>query len=1067
MSFEDNIESLQKILKLNGYENVRKYVDISSLVRDKSVYDCEIIARKDDYDILYLEAKSNWRGIATDVARQQNKSCLVITGYGETHLILSTVKDYVTNPKPRHVVIDLTSKAHSFDKFAGKIKATQDDDMISIDEKVNGAFDVYVEYKEALNEFGKHLRNVIKHTKDAITQATKNNKKYNTHSQKFLEMCRHIISGKLKSDDVEEMLLQHILTYRIFALIYDEHEISSTNAVARSLEGIVDTLGINTEQTSAGYQTINLVAESIVDSAEKQDFLKRVYETFYTEYDPKNKDSWGIAYTPSEVVDFMVRSTDHLLKKHFGKSISDDCVTLLDPATGTGTFITSIMRHLEPDRLKAKYKNDIFANDISVLAYYIAALNIENTYQEITGKIKEFENICWMDTLTTGTKDFGKVSAYFEEQDNVKRISRQQIKDICVVLGNPPYNAVQVSFNDANPSDKYPDIDKRIEETYVKNSSVGNKDKQYDMYKRFFRWSSDRIRNSGMVVFVTNNSFLDANSDDGFRRSVFEEFDYIYTINLKGNARTSGEHRRKQAGNVFRDTIKVGITISFLIKTNEDKSEIHYAEIGDYLKSQDKLKWLTANSFSTLQTDQIMPDEDANWLNQTDNDFDELIPVINHEFCVFKSLSMGSISSRNEWAFDFNKKTLEEKIKYFVAFYNSHIATYSNTTKSEKEIAQEIDKKIKWTRGALNSLKQGTRIKYSKTHITPTLYRPFVIKHQYFDKIIIQWQRKFLSIFKDSKPNMLIGFPNPKINVAFHTLAVNKIIDYDCLNNTQCIYLYAYDKNGKRHTNVTKFGLELFQKHYKNKKITNKDIFYYTYAIFNDPKYQEKYKFNLQRKFPRIPLAKNFDKWVQMGRKLYDLHVGFEDARPYPLKRTYKKTIKNNTKLRLEKPKNDTNDLSIVIDDQTTLEGIPKNVLEYKFSSKCALEWILEFYKESKNEIKEKSCDDPKIREKFNTYKFVDYKEHVIDLLQKVTTVSIDTVKIRSELEEMPWGSQLKLDFINSKNSGKDDQNIKLVPKIKPNPNPKKTKNSKIKKKAKRTAKQMDSLDGTGQTRLI
>ena len=1049
MSYEDNLESLQRTLKLSGYESIRHPVDISALVKDDSVHDCEIMARKDYYNILYMEARSNWRGIATDVAKKQAQSCLVITGYGTSHLILSAIKNYATSPKPRHVIIDTNSRSHSFDEFAKLIKVTQDDDTVSIDTRIHNAFDEYATYKEALDEFAVNLKNAIKNTRETIIKASKNNKRYDAESEKFLEMCHKVISSKLKPDDVTEMLLQHVLTYRIFSLIYDEHELHSTNAVARSLEGMVDTLGIDMEQMSAGYQTIKLVAESITDSAEKQDFLKRVYETFYSEYDPRNKDSWGIAYTPSEVVDFMVRSTDHLLEKHFGKSISDDCVTMLDPATGTGTFVTSILRHLKPGSLETKYKNDIFANDISILAYYIAALNIENTYQEMTGKIKEFENICWMDTLATGTKDFGKVSAYFESQDNVKRISKQQIKDICVVLGNPPYNAVQVSFNDANPADKYPDIDKKIEENWGE-TNVKKRSTQYDMYKRFLRWSTDRIKNHGMVVFISNNSFLDAKSDDGFRRSVYEEFDYIYIVNLKGNQNI--QTWRREGGKIFGIRAKIGISIYFLIKTGEEKSQIHYTEVEDYASRENKLKWLADNSLSTLSLRTIVPDENAIWLNQTDNDFDELVPTIFEKESIFKISSQGLMTSRDAWVYGFEQTVLENKIKYFIDFYNKTCKKYSQENPTA-DLKDWVNKKIKWTEEFLKYLKHKNKLIYSKSDVKNALYRPFVLKFNYFNVMIITRSGKFLNIFTNSKPNKLIGFTNPKTNLLFHTLAADVIMDKGCILDTQCIPLYIYDKKGKHHSNVTKYGLDLFQSYYKNNKITAEEIFYYVYAIFNDPKYLEKYKFNLQRKFPRIPLAKDFDKWVEIGKKLYDLHVGFESTKPYPLKRTDKKVKCGRTKLKLKKPKTPDELPKIIIDDQTTLEGLPNAVLQYKFSSRCALEWILEFYKESKNQISEKSCDDPKIRERFNTYRFADYKEHVIDLLQKVTTVSVETVRMRAELEVMPWGEQSKW---------KPKQVEKLDPiKKQITRKPKKT------KPRKSFYKVQNTLDGKGQKRLF
>ena len=624
-------------------------------------------------------------------------------------------------------------------------------------------------------------------------------------------------------------------------------------------------------------------------------------------------------------------------------------------------------------------------------------------------------------------------------------------------MGNPPYNAVQVSFNDANPADKYPDIDKKIEENWGE-TNVKKRSTQYDMYKRFLRWSTDRIKNHGMVVFISNNSFLDAKSDDGFRRSVYEEFDYIYIVNLKGNQNI--QTWRREGGKIFGIRAKIGISIYFLIKTGEEKSQIHYTEVEDYTSRENKLKWLADNSLSTLSLRTIVPNENAIWLNQTDNDFDELVPVANEENSLFGLLTMGSASAKDDWVYDFDKKELENKIRYFATFYNNQISTYANTAKSTTEIGKEIDKKIKWTEDTIRHLKRGNKIKYSRIRVMPTLYRPFVLKHQYFDKIITHRQRKFPDLFRDDNSNMLICFVNPQSSATFQTLAANQIVEDHLVATTQCIPLYTH-YNDKPHSNVTEFGLKLFRDYYKNNNITDHDIFCYVYAIFNDPKYLEKYKFNLQRKFPRIPLAKDFDKWVEIGKKLYDLHVGFESTKPYPLKRTDKKVKCGRTKLKLKKPKTPDELPTIIIDDQTTLEGLPNAVLQYKFSSRCALEWILEFYKESKNIISDKSCDDPKICEKFNTYKFEDYKEHVIDLLQRVTTVSVETIKLKKELEKMPWGEQLKLDLVKYYKDEKKRQQTKSK-KIKKSKKPRKTN-----EKSKRSRKSRKSIDGTIQKKIF
>ena len=586
------------------------------------------------------------------------------------------------------------------------------------------------------------------------------------------------------------------------------------------------------------------------------------------------------------------------------------------------------------------------------------------------------------------------------------------------------------------------------------------------MYLRFMKWASERIKSNGMVVFVSNNSFLDAKANDGFRKSVFEEFDYIYTVNLKGNARLSGDAWKREGAKIFGQGARVGIAISFFIKTGENHSEIQYTEIDDYVENrEDKLKWLADNSLSTLPTRQIIPDEDAIWLNQTDNDFDELVPIVpDKEVAVFESLSMGSTASRDDWVYDFDKKSLENKMRYFIDFYNNTLEKYFAEKPSIAPI-DWVDKKIKWGRELLKHMMRGTKITYSDKNITDMLYRPFVINYTYFHDVIIDWPRKFSEVFKNSKPNKLICFVNPQNNSIFQTLASDKIVEYHLTDTTQCIPLYMYDDKNRRRSNITKFGQKIFETHYQNNKIADEDIFYYTYAIFNDPKYLEKYKYNLQRKFPRIPLAQNFESWVKIGKKLYDIHVGFEDAEPCPLKRIDKKTSKVEPKLQLKKRSKkcietlpcDSDDKSIVIDTKTTLEGIPAKALEYKFNSKCALEWILEFYKESKNVIGDKSCDDPKIREKFDTYKFADYKEHVIDLLQRVTTVSVETMKIREELQKMPWGPQPNL-----KKYFEDDKEIKTI-----ESKPKSQKPKKPRTKMTRKDRLQRTRDETGQKRLL
>ena len=643
-------------------------------------------------------------------------------------------------------------------------------------------------------------------------------------------------------------------------------------------------------------------------------------------------------------------------------------------------------------------------------ALYIATLNIEHTYKEMTGQYKEFENICWMDTLDSGVKDYEKLTSHFGDNDNVKRMSKQQDADILVAIGNPPYNAVQTSFNNANPADKYDHLDKKIQRSYYSTSNATNKNKSFDMYKRFLRWSSDRIGDIGMVAFISNNSFLDAKADDGIRRAIYEEFDYIYVVNLKGNARLAGDARRRERGNVFGGQARVGVCISFLIKTGQGHSELRYTEVDDYATRDAKLQWLDTNTIKTLNPRKIVPDNEAIWLNQTDNDFDKLCPLLPGKFeeCLFKEYALGVTTAKDDWVYDFNRTNLELKMKYYISTYNRLLQKYNGVNISKKNLLSWVGKQIKWSRTTLNGFQRNQKLSYSPDHIIPTLYRPFIRKQQYCAKTITHVQTNFQRFFHDGLQNCFIGFPNPTTNVKFNVIGTDLLTDIGCVDIMQNIPLWLYNQDEKPEYNITKFGLELFQRHYNDRSITPENIFWYIYAVFNDPKYEEEYRYNLRRQMPQIPLASNFRDWSTIGEKLFKLHRDFNSADEYNIQRIDKKASKNVPKLAFKHGKDG---ITIIVDDTTVLKGIPHEVLNWTFKSKTPLEWILNFYKESKNSIRPQSCDNEKIRKKFSAYRFSDYKEEVILLLKQVTTVCVKTVELRNELKSMEWGPQPNLNL--------------------------------------------------------
>ncbi len=430
-------------------------------------------------------------------------------------------------------------------------------------------------FRKAIELFKSDVPNVSKALRNLFDEAEKNNQIFVSKRSEFLETCKEAINPSITQEDINEMMIQHILTADIFNTIFDEPHFHRENNIAQQLETVINTFFTRQiredllSNINQYYQAINATAAGIADHHEKQKFLKIVYETFYKSYNPKAADRLGVVYTPNEIVKFMIESTDYLLYKHFGRFLSDKNVEILDPATGTGTFICDIIDYIPKDKLEYKYKNEIHANEVAILPYYIANLNIEFTYKQRIGKYAEFNNLCFVDTLDNMGFDYAnKQNDMFGlSAENTERIKRQNERKISVIIGNPPYNANQQNENDNNKNREYPIIDKRIKDTYIKNSTA-QKTKLYDMYSRFYRWAMDRLGDEGIIAFITNRSFIDSRTFDGFRKSIQEDFDECYIIDTKSDVRANP----KIAGtthNVFG--IQTGVAIMFLIKVKDNE----------------------------------------------------------------------------------------------------------------------------------------------------------------------------------------------------------------------------------------------------------------------------------------------------------------------------------------------------------------------------------------------------------------------------------------------------------------------------------------------------------------
>ena len=631
------------------------------------------------------------------------------------------------------------------------------------------------DFRKAQKQFKDDLPNILEALRQAIRDATANGD-YQKALSSFRELCHRTIGPLVSDFDIQEMLIQHILTRDIFLRVFGEEQFHQENNIARQLDALAQTfftgvLRRNTiDELFPYYGAIAAAAAMIDDYHEKQHFLKAIYEDFYQAYNPAAADRLGVVYTPNEVVDFIIRGTDYLLQRHFGRSLADEKVQILDPATGTGTFITSLIDYLPPERLEDKYLKEIHANEVAILPYYIANLNIAYSYREKTGKYLEFPNLCFVDTLDNldwqeqgATGDSvtrqGRLALGALSEENWIRVQEQNEKPISVIIGNPPYNANQQNENDNNKNREYPEIDRRISDTYIA-ASTAQKTKQYDMYKRFIRWASDRLADDGIIAFVSNSAFLDSRQDDGFRKVVAQEFNELWAIDLKGNARTSGERRRREAGNIFDNKIRVGVAVYFLVRRKGvEGCKVYYNAIEDYVKAPEKVAYLKDKGLASFDFEEITPDANNNWLNQSSSDFKELLPLANRETkfaervaderAVFRLYSLGVITARDEWVYDFNSSELSKKVRAFINEYEGKREEYGGKEVDDTELGTVI----KWTRDLKRQLRSNTQNSFDRANIQRTLLRPFVSKPLYFSQNLNEMQYQLNpDVFPRGKP---------------------------------------------------------------------------------------------------------------------------------------------------------------------------------------------------------------------------------------------------------------------------------------------------------------------------
>jgi len=864
-------------------------------------------------------------------------------------------------------------------------------------------------FEKAVSEFQQRVPDLAKALKAIIDRAHAENKKFQEAFNKFFELCRTSLNPNLAQAAVDEMLIQHLLTERLIREIFGDSDFDRRNVIAAEIEKVIDALAKGAfnrrdflSTLDRFYVAIENAARTMPEFSDKQHFLNTVYERFFQGYSVDLADTMGIVYTPQPIVDFMCASVAEVLRKEFGKSLSHDDVHIIDPCTGTGNFIVNLIKRIPKKDLPGVYKDRVFANEIMLLPYYIASLNIEHAYWDQTGDHEAFEGLCFVDTLDL--TETAQHEMEFMTAANSARVERQRRTPITIVIGNPPYNMGQQNESDNNKNRAYPAVDARIADTYVRASKATLRNKLYDPYVKFFRWATDRLQGrDGIVCLVTNNSFIDQAAFDGMRACLRQEFHRIYHLDLRGNVR----HNPKLSGtayNVFGIQVGVGITIA--VKRGSPEHEILFFRLAEDLRRIEKLAWLAKmEQVGNIKWKRLQPDQRNTWLVPTGaGEFAKFISIGSKEGkasdkldeVIFRQYSLGIASNRDVHAYASDAGTLKTQAETEIEIY--HAALDKLRRKGPNADAGGVidveDPHIKWTRQLKSSLTKQQDTHFDPRHVRRALYRPFSGLLLYFDDFWVEeryQQQLFFPTTDAEGENRCMSMSDIAYRAqSFSTLITNRVSDLHLCATTdghQCFPFYTYDEDGSnRKENITAWALDEFLSHYKDKKITKWDIFYYVYALLHHPDYRTKFADNLKRELPRIPFAPDFRAFATAGQKLADLHLNYESAKPYDLK--WIETPAVPLSYRVEKMKLSKDKTEIKINDSLTLSGIPKEVFDYRLGNRSALDWVIDQYQISTDKRSGITSDPNR----------PDDEQYIVRLVGQVIRVSLETVKIVASL---------------------------------------------------------------------
>lgn len=855
----------------------------------------------------------------------------------------------------------------------------------------------------------------------------------------FLKSLRQNINPSITEPQAIEMLGQHIITKPVFEALFEGYSFVKSNVVSVAMQDLLDILDAETSlednvKLERFYASVRKRAAGIDNAEAKQKIIVELYDKFFATAFPRMVEQLGIVYTPVEVVDYIIHSVDDLLKQEFGRSLSDENVHILDPFTGTGTFITRIIQSglIEQKDLARKFKHELHANEIVLLAYYIAAVNIENAYHDQLGENAEyesFEGIVLTDTFQLGESDGSDKLFQGSLRQNSTRVERQRKAPITVIVGNPPYSVGQKSANDNAQNQSYEKLEKRITDTYAKDSSANLKNSLYDSYIKAFRWASDRLdpKGGGIIGYVSNGAWLDGASSDGFRKVIESEFSSMYVFNLRGNQRTSGETSRKEGGKIFGSGSRTPISITLLIKnpeSNNAKAKIYYRDIGDYLSQSEKLQIISRSKTVAAEANTwtlISPNSSNDWINKKDDRFREFIKLdskkkFKEDHTFFKIQGPGIITNRDSWVINFSKTKLWEQVVRLIKNYHSSFEF------AEDDVINDASK-ISWTRSLRKNFLARKKHDPAKSEIHKYSYRPFTKSNIYFDSFLVESTGTNSVYFPESGAlNRIIIIPGAGGSKDFSCICASNPVDYQVQFNSQCFPLYYYEESKtsdaslfdgevkQKYTRRDGISDYIFQKAQKayGKAVSKEDIFYYVYGFLHSPTYRETFANDLKKSLPRLPLVdkpKDFWAFSKAGRALAELHINYEEVPPMPGVSVVGAEVGNFKvqKMKFAKKKNEegksVNDKSTILyNNYIKISNIPAEAYEYVVNGRSAIEWIIDRY-QIRTDKKSGITNDP------NDWALeVGNERYILDLLLSVINVSVQTVGIVGGLPGVSFG---------------------------------------------------------------